>query len=376
MSFPRNLKAAIVVVAAFSFLLIVLLLVPTQSSIQAQSTADSDRTLSLSKGQPASQIKTSTINPDPPAETPRLVFIHHSCGAYWLRDSNGGLRQALNANNYFVLDVDRGWGPPDEDLGEGVIGDHTSIGHWYNWFAGPHRDTYLAALYIADRHAGYNSGVTDPGGENEIIMFKSCYPNSNLRGNPEDPPTVGDNPLRGLSSSSHHHTVGNAKGIYNDILEYFAIRQDKLFVVITAPPLIADTYADNARAFNNWLVHDWLDDYPYCNVAVFDFYNVLTTNGGDADTNDFGWSTGNHHRLVTNTTPIVIEHITDGDDDDSPNVAEYPTQDGTDNHPSAAGNQKASGEYVPLLNVYYNWWKNNDCKASNEAYLPIILKQS
>ena len=67
---------------------------------------------------------------------------------------------------------------------------------------------------------------------------------------------------------------------------YFAAHQNKLFVVIAAPPLISGTYAANARAFNNWLVNDWLASYPYQNVAVFDYYTVLTSNGGNANTND------------------------------------------------------------------------------------------
>jgi hypothetical protein len=266
-------------------------------------------------------IRIGAVNPNPPGEVVKLVFVHHSVGNNWLDDGNGDLGAALGANNYYVSDTYYDWGPLDFDVGYGEIGDHTDIGHWYNWFVGAHRDTYLTALYTTtNQNATYTHPMPDPGGESEIILFKSCYPNSNLKGNPDDPPTVGDNPLRGQSDSSPHHTVGNAKGIYNDILEYFEMRQDKLFVAITAPPVLDETYADNARAFNNWLVHDWLADYPYHNVAVFDFYNVLTTNGGDADTNDYGWSTGNHHRVVTTATPITIEHINDGDDDDSPNL--------------------------------------------------------
>jgi hypothetical protein len=315
----------------------------------------------------ASPGEAHALDPSPPSEVVKLIFIHHSCGEFWLaddgvRDLAGNLGIALRDNNYFVSDTSYGWGPADTDLGYESIGDHTDIGQWYNWFAGPHRDIYMGALYTESGQSGgfYSRLAADPGGENEIIMFKSCFPNSGLGGTPDDPPTSGDNPLRGQGCSSEHHTVGNAKGIYNDILEYFGTRQDKLFVVITAPPVQDDTYAANARVFNNWLVDDWLDGYPHHNVTVFDFYNVLTTNGGDADTNDYGWSTGNHHRVVTATTPITIEHITDGDDDDSPNVLEYPGW-GSDNHPSSAGNHKATGEFVPLLNVYYNCWKHGDC---------------
>ena len=195
-------------------------------------------TIAVRLTMPASSGETNTLNPDPPSEAVKLVFIHHSCGDNWLSNWSGGLGTALGDNNYYVSDTYYGWGPADADLGYGTIGDHTDIGHWYNWFVGPHRDTYLNALYATtNRNADYSRPMADPGGENEIIMFKSCYPNSNLLGNPDDPPTSGDNPLRGEGCWSEHHTVSNAKGIYNDLLEYFQTRQDKLFVVITAPPV-------------------------------------------------------------------------------------------------------------------------------------------
>jgi hypothetical protein len=56
------------------------------------------------------------------------------------------------------------------------------------------------------------------------------------------------------------------------------------------------TSAANARALNNWLVNDWLAGYPYANVAVFDFYNVLTSSAGGSQSNDVDAEDGNHHR--------------------------------------------------------------------------------
>jgi len=281
----------------------------------------------------------------------RLVFIHHSCGTNWLSDA---LRAELNANNHFVTETDYSWGPPDDDVGVGTIGDHTDIGHWYNWFVGPHRDTYMNALYSNDVGGDENSGVSDPGGENSVVMFKSCYwRNSHLGGSPDDPPTVGDNPLRGQNSLNNpNHTVANAKGIYNDLLSYFATRQDKLFIVITAPPMVEPStdagHAANARALNEWLVNDWLGEYPYAydNVAVFDFYNVLTSNGGDRWTNDLGWPTGNHHRFRDG----AIDYVTDQGSD----YAAYPSGSSMDSHPTAAGNEKGAVEFVPLLNIHYH----------------------
>lgn len=71
---------------------------------------------------------------------------------------------------------------------------------------------------------------------------------------------------------------------------------------------------------------------------------------GSATTNDLNQATGNHHRIWNN----AVQHKTDGDDDANPNVLEYPTGD---DHPSAAGGQKASGEFLPLLNAAYHRWQ-------------------
>ena len=60
------------------------------------------------------------------------------------------------------------------------------------------------------RLSSYARSASDPGGENRIILFKSCFPNSNLEGAPTDPPR-----------RSHGLTVGNAKAIYKELLTYF-----------------------------------------------------------------------------------------------------------------------------------------------------------
>lgn len=318
--------------------------------------------------QPASPVKINAVNPNPPDETVKLVFIHHSSGENWLSNSNGVLLQALNDNNYYVSDGGSG--------GPGNIGSRTDIGDWYEWFAGPNSGEITDWLYNQDNTRSNSIPNPDEGRENEIVMFKSCFPNSNVWGNPDDPPNDDPDPPRGFAPNSPNHNVANVKRIYIDILEYFEIRQDRLFIVITAPPLRAATTdvarAANARAVNNWLVHEWLADYPYHNVAVFDFYNVLTTNGGAPDVNDLGSITGNHHRLITTTKPITIEHKTDGDDDSEPNYLEYPSAGGTNNHPSQAGNRKATGEFVSLLNAYYSCWKYGDCWDDPADWIAVV----
>jgi hypothetical protein len=250
----------------------------------------------------------------------KLIFIHHSTGENWLADDYGELGEALAEEGYFVSDTNYGW--PSTGSGQGVqtIGDYTDIGHWWLWFRGPDSEEYLKALYEEDeQNSDYSRLSTDPGGENEIIMFKSCFPNSALQGSSNDGiPDIDDNMLKGEDAYSSYHTVANAKGIYIDLLEYFKTEQDKLFIVVTAPPLSDPTYASNAKAFNEWLVNDWLENYEYDNVTVFDFFSILSDEDG---------------------------------------VLKYPSSDG-DGHPSAEGSQIATEEFILFLNDIYKIWKD------------------
>jgi hypothetical protein len=265
----------------------------------------------------AEEIPLAAPDPSPPGAPVKLIFIHHSTGENWLTDGYGNLGQTLDVNNYFVSDTNYGWGPNE-------IGDRTDIPDWPEWFASADTPTYMTALFTeSGQHSSYTRALTDPGGENVIILFKSCFPNSALEGNPDDPP----DPNGWL-------TVGHAKWVYNEILPYFGAHPEKLFIVITAPPLSDATYAANARAFNQWLMYDWLaeNSYTQANVAVFDFYNVLT-------------GPNNHHWFHNDAE----EHVfTPG-----MNTLYYPSGD---DHPSVAGSQKATDEFIELLNVFYHRW--------------------
>lgn len=325
---------------------------------------------SPSRSAPGGEAAPQVDNPAPPDQPIKLIFIHHSTGGNWLADPagnelGGGLGRLLMENKYFASATNYGWGPD-------AIGDNTDIGHWWDWFRGPQRDLYLEALYA---ESGQNFGdfgswprlESDPGGENQIILFKSCFPNSYLGGNPGDLPTTGENPMRGaFAGDDTLDTVGNAKGIYNDILEYFQTRQDKLFILITAPPLAEwdtdETHASNARALNDWLVNDWLAGYPYNNVAVFDFYNVLTSSAGGPESSDLGEESGNHHRWWNG----AVQHLQTSDK----NISAYPSGD---SHPTQTGNQKAAAEFISLLNVYYQRWAG-EVPGETTTYLPLTTR--
>lgn len=258
------------------------------------------------------------INPAPPSEPVKLIFIHHSVGENWLTDGYGNLGRTLGENNYFVSDTNYGWGPDS-------IGDATDYYNWYDWFLGPESSRYMNAVFNeTEQNSSYTRSLSDPGGENQIVIFKSCFPNSDLSGDPDAPPSDGE-----------WFTVSHAKYVYNQILAYFGTRPDKLFIAITPPPLLDSANAKNARQFSRWLVEDWLEEnnYPLNNVVVWDLHNVLT-------------HPDNHHRILNGTVEYVINNG---------NGTLYYDSDG-DEHPNEIGSQKATSEFIPMLNMFYNRW--------------------
>jgi len=311
----------------------------------------------------------------------KLMFIHHSVGGHWLAHDQGGLVNELNKRSIYVNDITYGWEPSfltdgvfrkvkrkvlqllrQDKSGPYDIGSRTDIGHWYEWFVGEHADEIMTAVYTENRETdtfGDHSNATsvapleNPGVNvpNEIIMFKSCYPNSLLNGKPDDPPNESLKPPRNFVPGSEEHTIANAKRIYNDILKYFGAHPGKFFVVITAPPR-NDLPEEGriARGFNNWLYSDWLkeNNYSLKNVFVFDFFNVLTS-GVSWEKNDLNMKTGNHHRLWQGSEQHTVN--------DKYHKLVYPRDGKQDNHPSAAGLQKAAKEFVPLLLQNYDHWK-------------------
>ncbi len=323
----------------------------------------------------------SQSNPDTQQVPVKLLFVHHSVGGYWLAHENGGLVSELNKNNYYVSDVTYGWEPATltngfakkvkrkvmstlgkANKGAYGIGDRTDIGQMPEWFLGTDSDLIMSSLYGENletdnfgdhKNSNSTNPLENPGEivENEIIMFKSCYPNTLLKGNASDPPSQLKNPTLNFAAGSEEHTVANAKRIFNDQLTYFSNHPEKFFVIVTPPPrLELPDDGKIARGFSNWLVHDWLKEnkYPLNNVMVFDLFNVLTS-GHDSKQNDAGEEQGNHHRIWNGEEQHVVSTAN--------NLLVYPRESGND-HPSPAGLRKATREFVPLLNYYHSLWKS------------------
>lgn len=257
----------------------------------------------------SSSSSDNEIDVTPPSSTVRLIFIHHSCGQNWLADGDGNLRAELNANRYYVSESNYGWdAEPDDNLG-----DSTNTENWSMWFNNTKMPYVYASTYASDSNS---SSISNPGGENEIIMFKSCYP------------------LSEVDSS-----INDEKAYYNTIRNYFEDHPDKLFILITPPGETNVSSAVLTRQLCSWLIDEengWLKDYPHKNVGVYDFYCTLS-------------ETDSHHRIKNGAVEHFYSSAYDG---------ESPYHDG-DDHPNAVGNQKATNEFVPLLNYYYNRWKKS-----------------
>ena len=256
------------------------------------------------------------VDASAPASTVKICFIHHSTGSAWISASIGGLGTALNDNNYYVTECDYGWdAEPGDDLGN-----RTDTVNWPEWFS--ETNGKMPYVYANTSHYDYTNTIADTMGENDIIMFKSCFPNSEVGG-----------------------SIDDEKQIYLSLLDYFEQHQDKMFVLIVPPPEIVIDSGPLTRELADWLVdydNGWLGSYDYYNVHVFDYYNVLT------DPN-------NHHRVEADR----VVHSVSGSPVDAakPNELYYYT--GSDSHPTAEGHQKATAEYLPLLNACYHIWRDN-----------------
>lgn len=291
------------------------------------------------------QPKFSKYQASPPDTTTRILFIHHSCGGNWAADpgeyevlpgiedgcnlylthENGGsLRSALAAMRTQS-------GLPAYELHEAsrksIIGAKTDICHWYEKFTSffDREDSTLLDMLNLD----VQDKIYESGKYNEIIMFKSCYPNSDVEAGG---PTL--NPL-----TDSEQTIGNYKAVYNALLKdiFRPERENKnrvLFVAVTAPPRARrdcnKSQAAVARKFNNWLRNEWLSEDDV-NVAVFDYFNINT--GGIGNDLDGSWEQG------------------------TVNYSAYIT--GKDSHPNSAAQQLSTSEFLRFVNLAYNRWKGN-----------------
>ena len=235
-----------------------------------------------------------------------FIFIHYSCGSNWL--NNGGLHLALIAKDYIneSNEITYGSDPlPDPGRPDSLAptpGNLTDMNHWVPWF-----NDYLGQVKTWYCHNGVN----------RIIMFKSCYPASNIGSDgtePGYPFSISKTTVNYKAVFRHPdgpgHTYSHTNGYtYRPLEDVFADNPDTLFIFCTAPPLCwtasSDDNAHRAREFNNWAKGEWLDSYNAAhpglnNVAVFDWFDFLAYPDGHHDhpnrlKEEYGVNSGNSH---------------------------------------------------------------------------------
>src|SRR3954466_14133132 len=117
----------------------------------------------------------SAFSPAPPAQPLELLFIHHSCGGQLLaavgteeargnciydkHPNGGGLRQRLSAEHYAVHEASYG----------SEIGEATDLFDWLPKFR-----TKMDKILSVE----LNDHPLPTGVRNQVVVFKSCFPNS------------------------------------------------------------------------------------------------------------------------------------------------------------------------------------------------------
>jgi hypothetical protein len=134
------------------------------------------------------------------------------------------------------------------------------------------------------------------GKRNRVVMFETCFNSNWFREQGEEPGRA----------SGPELTVANGKAVFRELRSIFERHPDVLFVHLTATPLAPRLKgealwkaaarfaagkpsqqanlaraAELSREFNTWLAdpEGWLAGYPLKNIAVFDYYDVMTGHG-------------------------------------------------------------------------------------------------
>lgn len=228
----------------------------------------------------------------------RLLFLHHSVGKGILYE--GGLKDSLAQLGIAARGATYG----DE------IGQATDICDWT-----PKFQTDMERIFTFKAHP--NLYYTD-GKSNDIVMFKSCYPNSHVEAEESGP----GNP------TDKKRTAENYKAAFAAIGQQMRKYPSKLFIYLTYPPMAAPETTPEAakrgREFNTWLISEFQPAYAkesgLKNFIVFDLFDVL------ADDNN------------------VLKDA-------------YRRENPKDSHPNLTGNKEAASRFMAFFRPLWNEWQ-------------------
>lgn len=375
----------------------------------------------------AGTASSQDYNLSPPASPVNLLWIHHSTGAHWCHkfdpsysrtwnDGLAGIRHgqddgfyatrhdtsdvggngevALYNNNYILHHLSY-----DSTLADN---EHfTDYRNWYRKFRN-YLDGGDSANYVNDvggedlvhcyaQDISYAEQGQDEftsadisGQTNQVIMFKSCFPNSAVgapdtsSGLPANPTIADARTWVAGTGYSNWWDLGEAAGPINFIqAEYLALLdifaearyRNILFVAWVAPPECESTSL-YARQLADWFENQWLAGYPHDNVLLFNYWNIHTGEHlANGDAMPACQEDHNHARY----NPFIggRDYVGTGDSDfvDDIRMA-FPAWGPADrdSHPGHFGGAVATKELIHLLNIQWN--RLNDMAPSGPTGYP------
>lgn len=190
----------------------------TSSESQTTSTENSANTSTAENTttEESTNTETNTTQTQSNPTTKKYVFfMHHSTGEiYW----NGGMQKALQDHNY------EGYAP------------------W--WDGGTDPQNFYEEFKDANKWNIITKDALPSGKERDIIIFKSCFPASNIESD---------------------SMLDEYKGYYRQLFEIYSAHPKILFIPLSTPPLLqANTTAEAAQRslkFESWLVADYVSEY-------------------------------------------------------------------------------------------------------------------
>lgn len=161
-----------------------------------------------------------------PGANKQAFFIHHSTGEVYV---DGGMREKMEAAGY---SLEAPWWDGNTDP-QDFPSELTSSASW------------------------------DIIGDNDILIFKSCYPASNIYSQAE---------------------LNERKDYYRELYEVYEDHPNVLFVPMSTPPLpkAMTSYkkARRAKKFDYWLTHKYVEEYSGNNLLPFRLHKQLQTKNG------------------------------------------------------------------------------------------------
>jgi len=219
-----------------------------------------------------------------------VIFLHHSTGRNLIEQ--GGVRERFSAAGYEFWDHDYAW--PGLRRPDGSYTNYS-----YNIPDDNTDPDGLAGVFTQPVY-GLPWNVLSGLLQHEVIAFKSCYPVSHIASDAQ---------------------LEEYKSYYLDMRDVMDQHRDKVFIVLTPPPLIpAATDAQaaaRAKAFATWLKSDeYLAGHP--NVFTFDFFSLLAEDDSTSpDHNmlraEYREGEDSHPNEIANETigPLFVNFIID-----------------------------------------------------------------